>query len=282
MGKIQAWSGTSNITNVFNRVSPPQEYYLSGTYLYMVSSAGTDGAGIPMSNLSRVYVSGTTSEETIKPVPPPLPPVNFPGIKDAITSNPGAVASDVPAVLKDMPPSQVKPVGESIPSAAPTAADAPTITSSQVNNFYKTNYGDVATYNTTNITSTSTVQDIAKGQAAVEAAKSAIPDINIPDTVTYSGSADLPEANQYNPEITQPEEINFVDKVHTFINSGLPVLSAIRSSGLSASGSPTMNTTIWGNPVVIDFSGQQTPLRAAGSVLVIISLILAYLIVVRS
>jgi len=43
-----------------------------------------------------------------------------------------------------------------------------------------------------------------------------------------------------------------------------------------------MSTTIWGHPINIDFSTHQTVLRAAGAVLVTISLILSYLVIVRS
>lgn len=223
---------------------------------------------------------GWTSE-----APLPLVPgaVDYASLKSSLQTPSPTVASEIKDAVNTAPVEQTGVSSSPSPSASPAQVQ-PAINGQQLQNFYTQNATSVANYNTTNITNNSTIQDIAKGQAATTAAQQQAQQAqnDYPKTITFSGSASLPDANQYDPTLENPEEQNFVNKVHSFLNSGLPVLSAIRSSGLSASGSPRMNTTIWGYPVVIDFSDQQTPIRAAGSVLVIISLILAYLIVVRS
>lgn len=206
--------------------------------------------------------------------------MNWPALKTALQTylqtNPDAVKD----VLSKTRPEDIAATDKK-PSSSDTLPRQQTgpISQQEINNWTTNNNQNIANYNTTNITNNSTVQDIAKAQMAQTAAQS---QVKIPDTIVFTGNANLPPDNIYDPNITQPEENSFVDKVHAFINSGLPVLSSIKGSGLTASGSPSMSTTIWNHPVVVDFSDQQTVLRAAGSVLVIISLIVAYCIIVRS
>lgn len=247
---------------------------------HMWCQNGTSFNGTWMWRVWEYQVEVTTANPTLFP---DQDAYDYAGLKADLQPWLAANPAKAHKALTQMEPAQVGVTSNPSPSTAPAQVQ-PAINGQQVQNFYTNNASQVANYNTTNITNNSTVQDIAKGQAATAAAsQSAQKALNdYPKSINFTGSADLPNANQYDPEVTQPEEQNFVNKVHSFLNSGLPVLSAIRSSGLSASGSPRMDTTIWGHPVVIDFSDQQTPIRAAGSVLVIISLILAYLIVVRS
>lgn len=222
--------------------------------------------------------SATANPATFTPSPNST---NWPAMRDALKNyfqtNPDTIAT----VLKDID-AKLRMFTDKAPTATdplPRQQTGP-ISQQELNNWYTTNNQNVANYNTTNITNNSTTQEIAKGVAATTAAQAAKQDF--PDKIVFTGSANLPPDNVYDPTITQPEENSFVDKVHAFINSGLPVLSSIKGSGLTASGSPSMSTTIWNHPVVVDFSDQQTVLRAAGSVLVIISLIVAYCIIVRS
>lgn len=215
------------------------------------------------------------------PLVAPTPGTNYEALKTALKdlfqTNPDSVTQ----IFKELDSKNIA-ITDKVPSPSdpkPWQQTGP-ISQQELNNWYTTNNQNVANYNTTNITNNSTTQDIAKGVAATTAAQAAKQDF--PDKIVFTGSADLPPDNVYDPTITQPEENSFVDKVHAFINSGLPVLSSIKGSGLTASGSPSMSTTIWNHPVVVDFSDQQTVLRAAGSVLVVISLIVAYCIIVRS
>ena len=99
------------------------------------------------------------------------------------------------------------------------------------------------------------------------------------DGLEAMGSADLPGSNEYNTDVENPEEQSFVDTVHNFLNSSLPVLSSISGSGLTASGSPSMSTEIWGNSITLDFSDWQGVLRAAGLVLVAVATIFAFIII---
>lgn len=186
-------------------------------------------------------------------------------------------------VIADMPRNEIGVTSNPSPQAVPEQVQ-PAINQQQVQNFYNQNASNVANYNTTNITNNSTIQDIAKGQAATTAAQQTArqSEPDYPKNVTVTGDSSLPAANLYDSTVQQPVEINYIDKVHQFINSGLPVLSSIKNSHLTASGSPRMATSIWGHTVDIDFSDQQSVLRTAGAVLVTISLILSYLVIVRS
>lgn len=221
------------------------------------------------------HVNSTQSPASLFPQSAP----NYSSLKNALQNPSPAVAAEIKEAINDLPDAQKGVSSNPAPSSAPAQVQ-PAINQQQVQNFYAQNASSVANYNTTNITDNSTSTQIAQGQAATEAAQAKAAE-KIPDA-TFKGDAALPDANEYDPEFEQPEEQNFVDKVHSFINSGLPVISSIRASHLTASGSPRMSTTIWGNAVDIDFSNQQTVLRAAGAVLVTISLILSYLVIVRS
>ena len=99
------------------------------------------------------------------------------------------------------------------------------------------------------------------------------------DGLEATGSADLPGSNEYNTDLEELEEQSFVDTVHNFLNSSLPVLSSISGSGLTASGSPSMSTEIWGKSIALDFSDWQGVLRAAGLVLVAVATIFAFIII---
>jgi hypothetical protein len=99
------------------------------------------------------------------------------------------------------------------------------------------------------------------------------------DGLEATGSADLPGTNEYNTDVENPEEQSFVDTVHNFLNSSLPVLSSISGSGLTASGSPSMSTELWGKTITLDFSDWQGVLRAAGLVLVAVATIFAFIII---
>jgi len=212
---------------------------------------------------------------------PPVGGVDYEALKASLINPSPAVSAEIKEVINDLPDAQKGVSSNPAPSSVPAQVQ-PAINQQQVQNFYAQNASSVANYNTTNITDNSTSTQIAQWQAATEAAQSkAAENLKIPDA-TFKGDAALPDANEYDPEFEQPEEEDFVDKVHSFINSGLPVISSIKASHLTASGSPQMSTSIWGHPINIDFSGQQTVLRAAGAVLVTISLILSYLVIVRS
>lgn len=99
------------------------------------------------------------------------------------------------------------------------------------------------------------------------------------DGLEATGSADLPGTNEYNTDLENPEELSFVDTVHNFLNSSLPVLSSISGSGLTASGSPSMSTELWGKTITLDFADWQGVLRAAGLVLVAVATIFAFIII---
>jgi hypothetical protein len=99
------------------------------------------------------------------------------------------------------------------------------------------------------------------------------------DGLEATGSADLPGTNEYNTDVENPEEQSFVDTVHNFLNSSLPVLSSISGSGLTASGSPSMSTELWGKTITLDFADWQGVLRAAGLVLIAVATILAFIII---
>ena len=99
------------------------------------------------------------------------------------------------------------------------------------------------------------------------------------DGLEATGSADLPGTNEYNTDVENPEELSLVDTVHDFLNSSLPVLSSISGSGLTASGSPSMSTEIWGKSITLDFADWQGVLRAAGLVLVAVATIFAFIII---
>jgi len=99
------------------------------------------------------------------------------------------------------------------------------------------------------------------------------------DGLEATGSADLPGTNEYNTDLEEIEEQSFVDTVHNFLNSSLPVLSSISGSGLTASGSPSMSTELWGKTITLDFADWQGVLRAAGLVLVAVATIFAFIII---
>lgn len=221
------------------------------------------------------------SVTTLPAVPASPKTYNYANLRDQLKtllqSNPDSITN----ALKDIAPKNIS-ITDKVPSqsdAKPLTQTGP-ISQQELNNFYTSNATNVANYNTTNITSTTTPAEIAKGNAAVEAAKAAAD--NLPSSATFSGDADLPNLPSYDTTIIQPVEISFVDRVYAFLNSGLPVLGSIRSSGLTSSGSPTMSCDLWGHHIQVDFSGQQGVLRSAGILLVSLATLYSFLIIVRS
>jgi|GEM_PF-1663176 len=226
---------------------------------------------------NKIYVVSTVTSNPLVENPGSI---NHEALKDALSNPNPEQSGEIKEVVGQTPPESQLVSGEEAPTSIPNNGQE-IINNSEVNQFFNSNVSNVANTTVNNISSSTTSNEIAKYEAAQKSAEStAKPDF--PTSINAVGDAALPPTNDYDSEVEQPDELDFVDKVHSYINSGLPVISSIRASHLTASGSPRMSTTIWGNAVDIDFSGQQTVLRAAGAVLVTISLILSYLIIVRS
>jgi hypothetical protein len=265
--------GTYKEQPAYLGLSPNKQIIMYSVGAYSVANGAL---GFRQIHIYNIFCIATNLSETY---PAPDGAVNYDALKNALSNPSPSVSSELKEAVKEIPDDKKGVSSNPAPSSVPAQVQ-PAINQQQVQNFYAQNASSVANYNTTNITDNSTSTQIAQGQAATEAAQAKASE-KLPDA-TFKGDAALPDANEYDPEFEQPEEEDFVDKVHSFINSGLPVISSIKASHLTASGSPQMSTSIWGHSVDIDFSGQQTVLRAAGAVLVTISLILSYLVIVRS
>lgn len=185
-----------------------------------------------------VYIYGATAVTAGDPLSVPPPPINFPGLQDALSSNPGALGGELPDVIKTMPASQVKPVGGAIPSSAPTSADAPTITNADVKNFYAANSSNVYNeYLNVANNADSTTNEILGAKAAAENAKQA-EDAAEPDAETFSPISDSPFGMAYSPG---PYDIptrfnNFLSNVKT---SGLFSFSSAFFESLPGGGTST-------------------------------------------
>ena len=275
-----------------NFLSGPQQYVATGyaglgtwngvprLYLWATSSYldGTVDAG----KGQLLYWKGPyTSTTELATFPPGQGSYDYPALKAALKNYFQTNPDSVSEAFKNIDPKNIA-ITDKVPTSTdqkPWTQTGP-ISQQEVNNYLTKNATNVANYNTTNITSTSSTTEIAQGNAAVEAAKAAAN--NLPKSATVQGTADLPDLPSYDGSIVQPVEISFVDRVHAFLNSGLPVLGSIRSSGLTSSGSPTMSCDLWGHHVQVDFSGQQGVLRSAGILLVSLATLYSFLIIVRS
>lgn len=232
----------------------------------------------------KVYNCPAVLDQNGTPLPEPEPETDWAGFKNGLqtllqTAN-NALAK-ITQEAAETNPEQVA-VTDDVPapaSPAPMVQTGP-ISQTELNNFYTTNANNVTNYATTQTTSTSTTQEIAQNQIAVDAAKQAAPEF--PDSATFHGDAALPDANDYSFELEEVPEQNLVERIHGLIDQGLPVLSVMQSSGLTASGDPSISAEIYGRDITVDFSDYAAIFHTMGIMLTFCSVVLSYRIVVGS
>lgn len=99
--------------------------------------------------------------------------------------------------------------------------------------------------------------------------------------ISMVGSAPVPDGNEYDSSVEQPEEENFIDAVHSLINNGLPVATSIRSSHLSASGSGCMQQALFGRSIDFCLTDYENIWHMMGLILVSLSTMCGFYIVIR-
>nr|WP_321467339.1 hypothetical protein [uncultured Desulfobulbus sp.] len=142
--------------------------------------------------------------------------INYPGLKDALSSPSPAVADELQTAIQNLPSDQKITSNDSAPSSVPAQSPSP-LTNGQIQNFF--------TENTTNVyneylTSVQNGGDAVTGQVAAETAKAQEEEANKETEDTYSPINDNPFTSAYNPG-----EFDIPARMTTF-------LSNVKSSGL--------------------------------------------------
>ena len=180
----------------------------------------------------------------------PSTAVNYPGLKDALNPTvPGAVAAEIPKIIKNMPASQVA-ASTAIPSTAEAADGPPAITQADVNAAIKANTAavaqavaqaaaDIAAANPDDAAA-----QIAAAQAALEAAKAAEEAAKEePAEETFSPISDTAFAEPYNPG-----EFDIPARFTTFLNN-------VQSSGLFSFSNDFFNSLPGGGSPIFEIEG---------------------------
>jgi len=101
--------------------------------------------------------------------------------------------------------------------------------------------------------------------------------------INTSGSASLPNGNEYDTNITNPDEESFGQAVINFMSSGLPLVDFIRGTGINnGSGESSLTLSIFGSELDLDFLPYSDLLEWVGLILVFIASIIAFRIITNS
>lgn len=98
-----------------------------------------------------------------------------------------------------------------------------------------------------------------------------------------SGSADVPDHNNYDPSVDELQEESFGEAIINFMSSGLPLIDFIRGTGINnGSGESSLTFNVFGSDLELDFAPYSDLLEWVGLVLVFIASIIAFRIITNS
>jgi hypothetical protein len=98
-----------------------------------------------------------------------------------------------------------------------------------------------------------------------------------------SGSAPLPDKNNYDDKVKDLEEQPLGDAIKDFMVSGLPLIDFIRGTGINnGSGESSLTFNVFGSDLELDFAPYSDLLEWVGLVLVFIASIIAFRIITNS